>query len=369
MLALGLALATSASGQVWNSDREIARPGVFDLITGQFPRHGRTYWEDQAFRCEARLIRRTFDLQVRNDLASAYIELGETGRARAVLEIVESLSPGRPDVLYNLGACAKKEGDFAAALALATRAGADDLELKSLAWRAALAAGFSDRDFLGRAYQEWPGSSSVVEYESLLALIVRDREFVDAYLVLGDELFRRGARNAAIWAWVRALVTGHPAAFQLRRRLDFAFYVAGAGGGRDPDPVEAAIRGISACLESAEEWHRRCEAIERRLVFEGWQPDLEGLERECARRRLRKVGPEDFPSVAVSPAELALAESRTPVAATPAARQDASSVPWLSFLSAALLFVLGYGLSVLLRGIPRWSPPRERPLNVTRAHA
>lgn len=365
-LAFLVFLAAAASGQVWDSDRERGRPGpsVFDLITGQFPRHGRTYYEDRALRREARLIRGLFDLETRNDLAAACIQLGEVGRARTILSIVESMSPGRPEVLYNLGACAKREGDFRGALALATRAGADELELKSLAWRAGLTAGFSDRDFLGVPYQDWPRAAELAGYEDLLKLIARDREFADAYLVLGDELFRRGVRNLSIWAWVRALHLGHPAVFHIRRRLDFAFYMAGAGGGRDSDPVESAIRGISARLDEARSWLQRFDEVESRLVHEGRDPDFAMVEREGVRRLPRKLSPTSFAAVPVSPAELALAEPPVPSSTSIERGPEPTAFPWRSLLCAAFMIAIAWGLSAALRSIPRWSPRRERPLNV-----
>ena len=148
-------LAASASAQVSDMycGESHATPGVFDLITGQFSRHGRPWWQDRAWRREARLIRGLFDLETRIELAAACIELGEVGRARRILGIVESMSPGRPEVLYNLGACAKREAT-PGTLALATRAGADDrTEVAGVARRPG--GRVLDR-FLGVPYQDWP---------------------------------------------------------------------------------------------------------------------------------------------------------------------------------------------------------------------
>ena len=198
----------------------------------------------------------------------------------------------------------------------------------------------------------------------MLELIVRDREFSDAYLVLGDELFRRGARNLAMWAWVRALHLGHPAVFELRRRIHFVIFFTGAGGGRDADPVESAIRGISMRLDEAGGWLRRFEEVESRLVYEGRDPDFATVEREGARRLPRKIGPFDLAAVPVSPAELALAEPASPPPSTTAPDPKSLRLPWLSLFSAGLMLALACGLAAVLRSIPRWSPPRERPLNV-----
>ena len=350
LLPLLIASAT-ASAQVRDSDTERemrgARPDVFDLITGQFPRHGRGYYEIRAIRREARLTCDLVNPVVRNDLAAACLELGLLEKGRAVLRTIESLDPGRPEVLYNLGTCSKLKGDFREAMELVSRAGGDDLELKMLAWR----TGGSEipdvvpiENFLGVAYREWsPAEGRSVDsagtYDRLLALLVRDPEFADACVVLGDELYRRGAPHLAVWSWVRALHLGHPCVAEIRRRLDVAFFLSSIGNGRDPDAVDSAILGISRQLDAASEWVRRFQKIEYHMALEGRDADFAAVAEECAKRGVRKVGPGDFRMMAVPPAELAAAgpqperNSDFPAKPPPAARAAALR----ALLAAAVL--------------------------------
>lgn len=216
-------LAAAATACIWDRDtiRDETRalPQVFDLITGQFEHHGTGYYEARLADCKRFLGTDNVDVGLRNDMGVALLKLGRYEESLAVFRKLEAEDGKRYETLSNLGVLFKKMGRFQEATDYTERAlainpeghlGMRDFYLKMLRWRAAVAAApdaLPDADFLGREYSERGTNGfrlSDEDFERLLALIRSDKTFVDAYLVLGDDLRKRGHWNLAFWSWTRA---------------------------------------------------------------------------------------------------------------------------------------------------------------------
>lgn len=96
-----------AKACIWDSDTlamEKARfPGVFEVLTGQFPRHSRAFYEWRVKQCEAALAKDGTQAAVYDDLAVARHKLGNHKGAIATMQAKEKVKPGLYETYSNLG--------------------------------------------------------------------------------------------------------------------------------------------------------------------------------------------------------------------------------------------------------------------------
>ena len=127
-----VALVTAVIGMacVWDSDtlhdEMQTEADTFDLITGQFPHHGKAYYEARITRTLARLERIPGNRNLRNDLASAYLRVERFEDALREFEALRKEKPGEYKTLSNLGVLHKKMGNYARAFEYTAQA----LEIK-----------------------------------------------------------------------------------------------------------------------------------------------------------------------------------------------------------------------------------------------
>ncbi|KAF0246071.1 MAG: hypothetical protein FD180_1065 [Planctomycetota bacterium] len=351
---------------------------AFDIITGQIPAHGETYWTQREMRLETRLRLNLMDPRTRLRLAEARAALGRRGEALSVLASLEKIGPAdsgavglRAHVLEEMG----EAGPAAELLATSLLAisdvcpGLGDFHLRALQWSAAPQ---KDRTFTGERYATWPapGTLSADGYSRLLVLAARRPQFPDAMLVLGDELCRRGAPNLAIWAWVRALDLGHPAKHELRRRLETTFFLWRVGPGRVASQVDDTIAIIRRHFATAGVWLGRFQRVEMQLVLEGREPALVDVLAECTKRGIRKVAASDCDEFPVTAAELAAAApAQEPARASPGA--PPSLDPWTESALKSLVVAAGTLFLACLAGFilscfPPLSPRKSRALTLSR---
>ncbi|MEO1174210.1 MAG: hypothetical protein AAFX94_19495 [Myxococcota bacterium] len=284
---------------------------LFELITGQVPHHGATYFTEVLRRANAKLMQDPSNPTAEMDRAYALLQLGDFENAERLL-----LATGATNyqALSNLGVLTKKLGRYAdsteyLAKALAIRPeghlGLGDYYLKRVRYSASL----SDqrrprRNFLGHPYRlrkraaDSPRLRKQLEIDSyvhgdptlkkrelekLKSLIKADRHFADAYFVLGDELVARGQLNLALLAFARAMSLGHPRPDQIEARAELIFghwagtlkTVYGRGKAlsheRASDGLSAAARELS---ELSQKWEAEFDAAEAVLISRGHLPSF-----------------------------------------------------------------------------------------------
>ncbi len=350
---------------------------MFDLVSGQVPSHGETYWTLREVRLDTRLRSNIMDLPTRLFLAEARAALGRDGEAGTVLASIEQLDPGNAGAAALLADLRERAGGFLSAAESLSAAllrnqdvcpGLGDFHLRALRWSA------SQRNigFLDEPYSTWPtpGAGPRVDYFRLLLLATRCPRFPDAMLVLGDELSRRGAQNLAIWAWVRALDLGHPAKSELSRRLETTFFLWRVGSGRAEASIDAAMAAIRRNVSTAERWRTGFQRVEWRLVLEGREPGIAEVLAECRRCGISRAAAGDFAELPIGEAELIAAEPRPePPRSNPARppRLDPWTVSALRTLAiaAGTLFLACIACLIVARLAPI-SPRKSRALTLSR---
>jgi hypothetical protein len=351
---------------------------VFDLVTGQIPVHGETFWTQRETRLDTRLWRNVMDSSSRLGLAEAREALGRRAESLSVLDSMERILPGSPGGAAVRSHVFEECGNHVRAaelLAAARRADPDvcpglgDFHLRALLWSA---SPFKEQSFLGERYSTWPAPRplSADHYARLLALASRRPRFPDAMLVLGDELCRRGAPTLAIWAWVRALELGHPVKDEIRRRLEATFFLWRLGPGRAAAHVDYAIASIQRYLSRSECWLARFQRVEGQLVLEGSEPDFPAILAECTKRGIRKLTPGDCDEFPVPGAELAAAlptpDSVRPVPAPLPALDPWTEAALRTLAIAAGTLVLAFLAAFVVSRLAPRSPRKSRSLTLSR---
>ncbi len=276
-----------------------------NLIVGQFPHHGKAFYEDQVKRTSAALERNPADVEARNDLAAAYLKLERWEDAEAEFEKIEQSHPGRYRTHANLGVLYKKMRQYDKAAHHIRKSleiqpeghlGLGDYYLRMLDWLkpapamdpvVAQAQGLPrlaqkrypeqpGRNFLGISYANKPGTVAddpLVNKEYLRTLIIADRTFADVYLVLGDVLAAEGDYQLAIRAYHRADSLGHPRPDVIDDRIDW-IYTKWYGqlarlDGYVVEPRMHAERFMQQELAGAATWVTAFESREADLIASG----------------------------------------------------------------------------------------------------
>ncbi|NNE91249.1 MAG: tetratricopeptide repeat protein [Verrucomicrobiales bacterium] len=192
---------------------------LVEIIMGRIPSHGQTFYEAELVRTEGVLREKPADYDARVDHAVALLKLKRYERAEAELLKIATDVPGRYKTHANLGVLYKKMGRFAEA-AEHTREGLKikpeghlglgDYYLKMLSWRyenASTPGVAPTKNFLGLDYSkpELVATSPEVDDEYLRTMIIADRHFADAYLVLGDYQQSLGETELAYRCYLAAL--------------------------------------------------------------------------------------------------------------------------------------------------------------------
>ena len=116
---LALLLIPLSQSCLWDTDtlRDEAnlRPDLWELVSGQVPAHGEAYYRQRVARIVALP---TATREQRNDLAVAYIRLGDLPAADVVLTALRREDPGEYQALSNQAVLRRNQGDFLAAIPL-----------------------------------------------------------------------------------------------------------------------------------------------------------------------------------------------------------------------------------------------------------
>ena len=125
-----LACAGMATACLWDrdtiTDELQTRATQYDLVMGQFPSHGKTYYQKRIEKLEPDADKNALLWSESNDLAVAYIRTGQFDKALIILGRNLKTKPGDYHTLSNLGVLYKKQGDFPNAVDYMRRA----LEIK-----------------------------------------------------------------------------------------------------------------------------------------------------------------------------------------------------------------------------------------------
>ncbi len=279
----------------------------FDLITGQFPHHGKAYYEARIRKSLEGLKRDPTNRELRNDLAAGYLRVGRYEEAVREFERLRQERPGDYQTLSNMGVLYKKMGEFGKAAEYTAQAlaikpeghlGLGDWYLKMLRYRrdtTAVGAGPPDANFLGTAYKDFPSIRlNEGDYKNLQLLVRADRTFADALLVLGDYLHRERHLNLALWAYARAQELGHPHAREVDRRMEAVLAHWKQAVAHEGKPIESpkeTIRGIQEDLRKAAGWLGTFERTEAELVSAGAAVDFEAVERTMKAKGIGRFRP------------------------------------------------------------------------------
>jgi tetratricopeptide (TPR) repeat protein len=236
-----LFLSSAAFGCLWDrdtiGDEAAANPTRFDILIGQFAHHGSFYYETRIESLMNKRVRTTLE---DNDLAVAYMRIGDYDESVRILDEILAKEPDYYPSVSNRGVLAKKEGDFEKAIEYIGRAlklnpeghmGIGDWYLKMLEWRLAVEENPAyrghfiedfDADWLREQQSEGRFGSilSIEEGEGraerdahiarLFALLKNDQTFADGYFVLARELYKIGDFKMTEIALSRAKELGHP---------------------------------------------------------------------------------------------------------------------------------------------------------------
>ena len=268
-----------------------------DLILGQFPHHGETYYKLRIKRISKQEQLSILD---HNDLAVAYVRVNDFASAEKHLAEALKMNPNQYETLSNIGVTAKKQGDFEKGAEYIKKAleikpeghmGLGDWYLKMLIWRekheGTNEKNPPEQNFIGIAY----GDSFNEKYygiEGLLpkgenamhpAMMVKnDQTYADGFLVFGDHLREASHYHLAFLADTKAMMLGHqnPEAIRLRRRAYLRYHgtFPGVYGKkvRMSKPWTAGIAKAELMINHGVEWLEKFKETESEL--------LEGLDDE-----------------------------------------------------------------------------------------
>lgn len=218
---------------LWDSDTirdEIKlRPSIYDLISGQLPRHGKAYYEQRKKILEGRdPVKAPLSLNEKIDLGVTYtrLELFEPAE-QLFLELLEQY-PNKYELNSNIGVLYKKRGEFDKSFEYLQKAlrikpsghmGLGDWYLRRVAYELRPHSKDSEaKNFIGESYYDQHAmipskkmsKKETVRHINLLGnMIINDRHFPDTYVVLGDLLRSIGDLNLAARAYGKAISLGH----------------------------------------------------------------------------------------------------------------------------------------------------------------
>ena len=185
------------------------------IVMGQFAHRSPEFYRFQAKEALSILIGDDSNFLARNDLAVAYIKLGNYHKAEDELKKNEELHPRKYETAANFGVLYKKKQDFAKAAEYIEKSleikpeghmGLGDYYLKMCK---SLASDDPTVNFLGVAYDaKAQENAEIANKEYLISLIKNDYMFADAYLILGDVLYLEGDYQLAALAYGRARYLG-----------------------------------------------------------------------------------------------------------------------------------------------------------------
>lgn len=322
----GLGISTAISSAcLWDTDtlrEEVAnRPTLWDLLLGQFPHHGATYYETRITR-----LGNSGDLDALglNDLAVAHVRLEEFEQAWKALEAAQKINPNHYETLSNMGVTAKKQGDFTKAADFISKAlllkpeghmGLGDWYLKALRWRADFEHATEEnppaKNFLGAAYTESfqdsnygadhdrPAKAPTLEdrYEQLIR---NDQTFADGFVTVGDALTFRRDLNLSFYAYTRAMMLSHQNHVEVRRRRrtylkhDEVFSRNPAIRSRGVKYWEASIALAERQINGGLAWLGKFKAVEAELLknkTDERQVKFGNVEKEMIKRGIQRVLP------------------------------------------------------------------------------
>ena len=296
------ALVTAVLGMacLWDSDtlhdEMQTEADTFDLITGQFPHHGKVYYEARITRTLARLEGNPDHPNLRNDLASGYLRVERFEDALREFEALRKEKPGEYKTLSNLGVLHKKMGNYARAFEYTAQAleikpeghlGLGDWYLKMLRYRrdaAVEGASPPAKNFLGNGYDDYSKRElNEEDFKKLQLLIRADRTFPDALLVMGDHLSWNFHLNLALWAYVRARDLGHPNPNLVDRRIRSIhqhWNNAVSSEGKSVESLPEITRGVREDLKKTAMWLETFQEVEATLVSSGEPVDIKKVEKE-----------------------------------------------------------------------------------------
>ena len=208
-----LLLLSCANTSYSRLDEKAINDELVDIILGQFPHHGKAFYENEITVKEVKLKETPNDFELRNDIAVAYMKLEKWHKAEELFFENDRLFPGKYKTQSNLGVLYKKMGKFDKAASYIEKAleinpeghmGLGDYYLKMIKWRQNFKED-QNTNFLGIAYENSKETAQKANRQYAITLIINDYKFIDAYLVLGDILFEEKKYQLAMRAYMRVL--------------------------------------------------------------------------------------------------------------------------------------------------------------------
>ena len=193
-------------------DEKAINDELIDIILGQFPHHGKAFYQNELKIKEPKLKENPNDFELRNDIAVAYLKLENWYQAQEHFEENQKRHTDQYKTHANLGVMHKKMGAFKKASFHIKKSleikpeghmGLGDYYLKMIKWRDNFEEG-QRSNFLGVAYKDRKKTARVANKQYVITLIINDYKFIDAYLVLGDILFEEKKYQLALRAYMRA---------------------------------------------------------------------------------------------------------------------------------------------------------------------
>ena len=185
---------------------------LVDIILGQFPHHGKAFYENEIKIKEPLLIESPDNFELRNDVAVAYLKIVAWDKAQAHFDENEKRHPNQYKTHANLGVMYKKMGEYEKAAFHVKKSleikpeghmGLGDYYLKMIQWKLNYNKD-QKTNFLGVPYSNSAQTAKVANKEYVITLIKNDYQFIDAYLVLGDILFEEKNYQLAMRSYQRA---------------------------------------------------------------------------------------------------------------------------------------------------------------------
>lgn len=299
---------SDAAACLWDRDTlrdEItSKTSAYDLIVGQVAHHGSAYYEK---RIEALGQKVPLEMGEKQDLAVAYIRLGDFVKGEEILRQLYESHPDEYSVNSNLAILYKKKGNYATAYSYMKRAleikpeghmGLGDWYLRRIAYdKVLLEKPIPKLNFLGEKYEDGElKHGKKLEFDTekkkraryLTQLIYNDREFADAYLVLGDLLKEIGDKNLALRAYMRAKLLKHPNREVIAGRIDsFIQQLKFTRGFIERQDSE--IRKFRTELKAAADWMRDFEKTENEIVNLTHFPSLAETESKVNSKRFYPI--------------------------------------------------------------------------------
>lgn len=286
------ALCLIAFGCLWDSDtlRDEAslRPDAWEVITGQYPRHGEAYYRLRIAQLGLVVVP---DRQQRIDLAAAQIRLKQFAAAERALASLIAEAPDVYEAITDLAVLHRNQGRPAEAVPLFERAlalhpaghlGLGDWTLRAARWQARVLADplhAARENFLGEprvamAVAEWTEGgpwdqlppATRDRLQKHLLLLRSYPSFAEGYATLGDELSGIGDRTLALYAYARALELQHPDPKLVTGRLHAAAAQTLRWGSQFMEEAQRPAAAAAALAADLQQELTRCRAWQDAFV-------------------------------------------------------------------------------------------------------